>query len=123
MAQTQLAKSGSVALLIKDGAIGGLAPKQVPNADWLPGSLLRLLLGECHVRPCIPAEYQLSTRRAVGAVAGNLWGCGVRFDDGQEEGGVGAVQLEQTSRGETRVSVVRAGSAAFELLDKTIVDN
>ena len=62
MAQTQLAKSGSIALLIKDGAIGRLPPKEVPNADWLPGSLLRLLLGECHVRPCISAEYQLSTR-------------------------------------------------------------
>ena len=33
------------------------------------------------------------------------------------------VQLEQTSRGETGISVVRAGSAAFELLDKTIIDN
>jgi len=65
---------------------------------------LLLLLGECHVRPSIPAEYQLSARRAVGAVAGNLGGCGVGFDDGEEEGSVGAVllevsevQLEQTS--------------------------
>ena len=146
LSSCSLAKSGSVPLLVKDGAIDRLVSEQVADADLVTWSLDSLLLGEGHVGPGVPTEYQLPTcpetkimilskrfqrdLRAVGAVAGNLGGGGVRFDDGEEEGGVGAVllevsevQLEQTSRGETGVSVVRAGSAAFELLDKTIVDN
>merc|ERR550519_2177132 len=63
MAQTQLAKSGSIALLIKDGAICRLPPKEVPNADWLSGSLLRLLLGECHVRQIGPHTPRGSLQR------------------------------------------------------------
>ena len=68
--------------------------------------------------------------RAVGAIAGNLRRGGICFDNREEESGVGAillevgeVQLEQAAGRQTRVAVVRAGPAAFELLDQTVVDN
>ena len=145
-----LAESRSIPLFIEDGSICRLPSQQVPDADSLvPGSLLRLLLGERNVRPGISAEYQLATcpakimnqdcfkerkssqnLRAVGAIAGNLRRGGICFDNREEESGVGAillevgeVQLEQAAGRQTRVAVVRAGPAAFELLDQTVVDN
>ena len=111
MSSCSLAKSGSVPLLVKDGAIDRLVSEEVADADLVTWSLDNLLLGEGHVGPGVPAEYQLPTGpetkimilkakdskgnlRAVGAVAGHLRRGGVRLDNWEEEGGVGAVLLQ-----------------------------
>ena len=110
MSSCSLAKSGSVPLLVKDGAIDRLVSEQVADADLVTWSLDSLLLGEGHVGPGVPAEYQLpacpetkimilSKRcqrdlRAVGAVAGHLRRGGLCLDNWEEEGGVGAVLLQ-----------------------------
>ena len=61
MSSCSLAKSGSVPLLVKDGAIDRLVSEQVADADLVTWSLDNLLLGEGHVGPGVPAEYQLPT--------------------------------------------------------------
>ena len=110
MSSCSLAKSGSVPLLVKDGAIDRLVSEQVADADLVTWSLDNLLLGEGHVGPGVATEYQLPTcpetkimilskrirrdLRAVGAVAGHLRRGGLRLDNWEEEGGVGAVLLQ-----------------------------
>ena len=110
MSSCSLAKSGSVPLLVKDGAIDRLVSEQVADADLVTWSLDSLLLRERHVGPGVATEYQLpacpettikilSKRckidlRAVGAVAGHLRRGGLCLDNWEEEGGVGAVLLQ-----------------------------
>ena len=61
LSSCSLAKSGSVPLLVKDGAIDRLVSEQVADADLVTWSLDNLLLGEGHVGPGVATEYQLPT--------------------------------------------------------------
>jgi len=112
--------------------LGACSASSWGNATFVPASPLNisfpLVLERQRVIQLIGEEFQRDLR-AVGSVAGNLRGCGISFDNREEESSVGAVllevgevKLEQTSRCQTGISVVRARSAALKLLNKTVID-